>query len=573
MRDLHLWIRIDTHKKLTILTSVDSSKPRNCRGQGPTFQYALLVLLSVIARTRADGEVARFASVSSRPASATLGTELYRARNPKTAIGKFWHDAIDCQSTQEEKLTLRLKSDIVSHVHFIRTDDMTLGRLKESVTMDSEEQALHLLTLVMKAWEQIKENAYYDIIRPKRLADHARERLRAEISLDLGDRLRQEAQKLLADCGRASLSFVDDAIAIGDVSGAGLRMSVVLEQPYIESEDEIADAFTPEIFASRRPRWLDGYCDVAHSKIRASLTTFEDKQPGHACKIGVARFDSSLAVARPELPALAIRPLNHLLTDVFNRKLADARLRDDSDAENVWQECMRRSLQPAHGPQQVIAFACPSQLFLEVAIVSIDLRVPILVKDARNSVYALRAVPDRVRTCGLEFGPNWSRVVHQSSSGTILDWEDVLLEALAKELCIRGAKTYRNGATVIATRPGQTLLDCGERAPQVGLFELVLQTIHLNSAILGYCVLPFNEKELREHWKQLPGQAAGGLAFDQLEFIPLNEVQAKSFAERTSSRWHGTALMRLELLQRHMHQVERACEALRAKGQASRTTR
>jgi hypothetical protein len=113
-----------------------------------------------------------------------------------------------------------------------------------------------------------------------------------------------------------------------------------------------------------------------------------------------------------------------------------------------------------------------------------------------------------------------------------------------------------------ALEKGHKLLECA-RMPRAGLFNLVLQGLHLNTAVLGYCVLPVTKSELAAHLGAL--EEARGLDFMGLKFIHLDECTkvVEDFEQAIASgepatEWHGTAVMRLQLAAKHRKTIDDA---------------
>ena len=192
---------------------------------------------------------------------------------------------------------------------------------------------------------------------------------------------------------------------------------------------------------------------------------------------------------------------------------------------------MRETLSSTQGMQ----FSCPSQLFVEFILITSDGKFPITSKSDSTSVYARRNQSKLLKTCGFEIGPNWNKVVRPSESGKV----EINLQAAAED----GLKNEYE------------MPDWAHRMQEVRLEVslFVLQTLHMNTAVLGLCRVPFSSEEL---YRSLRGKRCGGMDHADLEFVGI-ERSAEFVANYANSvEWHGTAVSRLNLLARSVKRIQ-----------------
>jgi len=361
--------------------------------------------------------------------------------------------------------------------------------------------------------------------------------------------------RALADARLGGSLVIDDAVQLCELSLDATELEVDLARSPTP-DDELNQEYTVEVHKQRHEFWVKDY-GVSGSPIvdflDRRLQTLIGRKGPHGCKVAFVDFDSTWASGHGRA-LLTVRPLNHLVTEAFNRGLALERLFDDTrpDADKLWRECARKLLQDAHAFQM----PCPSQLFVELALVTLDGWVPIAKKDAFNSIYTRRNHGIEVGTCGVEYGPRWSECIrpHTSNDRAYLSLRDTVLDALAWEYRIREAGSTRG--------PPKLSPDAFHicEVPQARFLALAVQGIHLNSALLGYCVLPVTRANLAMH---LGESNAHGLKFKGLEFIHIDDCEARVEADQRTTSWHGTALMRLHLLAANRKKIDEQLAALK----------
>lgn len=335
--------------------------------------------------------------------------------------------------------------------------------------------------------------------------------------------LERQAFDDLQESANGTRDIIGDCVELTAWTSA--RFSVRVEDP--GCSDDLNGSFSSEQRAELIETWLTPYRDPAVGRLIERNITLEKMTGVNGAKLGLASFDGG-ADAMSAGPSITVRPINHLVTAAFNRGLALERLKKksfDGELHQLWGEHLRRILS---GQMQSLHFQCPSQLFLEVALITSDGFVPITQKHKLTSVYALRNSTQMVWTCGFELGPQWGRVatVDAADDESIaeLDFHSAALEGLKNEY-------------------GLELSD--EDAQHLRLKSLVLQTLHLNTAFLGYLVLPNTREEMLEACGR---QRKGGLDHSRMYFTRFQDSD-KHLAHEDSVAWHGTAMARFRIIE------------------------
>jgi hypothetical protein len=162
---------------------------------------------------------------------------------------------------------------------------------------------------------------------------------------------------------------------------------------------------------------------------------------------------------------------------------------------------------------------CPSQLFIELAIVTKDDRVPILLKNATQSVMAKRAGKQQIFTCGPEHGFVWSKHVDETSEKKELKIETALQDAIKGELGVMNNEIL-----------------------SWEIFSLVTQHLHLNTALLGVVKINLSSIELEQRLKTTAKYHDG-----VERFLTRDQLWDQIHSDFGREMWHGTGLMRLSL--------------------------
>lgn len=393
--------------------------------------------------------------------------------------------------------------------------------------------------------------------------DITRDRLWPEKYFERGLTVPFDAKAIRSEDGEQLVQLVgqqlgwrltDDALHVALPAPSGLRIPVRASEPtYRPDLDELRDvAYDESMHAGRVDRWLKPYKRVP-SAAQYLVQNLEHeawlgKVDSNECKIGFAALDGNSFGGTSNQPALVVRAMNHLLTFAFNRHLATARIQRLSEMEKVWRTCLEEF---AKGPSFVMP--CPSQLFIELALVTLDGDVPISRKDSKTSVYALRN-QGIVKTCGPERGSAWATALDTSvPNQAFYDVSKSVTGALSSEYRIA-----MPGATLKTPGPSLT---CAVQ-PAVSVHSLALQCFHLNSALLGICVVPFGTQELRDHLKAV--KESGGMLFGpDPEFLAFDQLDRTIRASLGTTSWHGTALARLQLLNEAKSSVEQLIESMK----------
>jgi hypothetical protein len=352
---------------------------------------------------------------------------------------------------------------------------------------------------------------------------------------------RQESANLLQTLRRDVELLNDDAFLIGRLDGqytdAILRVPNEVHVEHYEFDG--TTEHDPIRQSGLVAHWMKPYFDDVTTFVEGPL---DDSI--HNAKVALARWDgSSLGRVLP-IPAITVCPINHWVTERFNRELARVRLGVAGSgprkvrAHEVWSKCGENFFANA----QFAELKFPSQLFVELAVITSDGFVILPKKSGTNSVYAQRA-GGQVHTCGIEIGPDWRECIgNNPSNPTNFNLEPAVWNGLKRELAL--------------ARVDEQDQDClGIELKELVFDSLWAQMIHLNSAILGYCVLSLDLQTLSKHLLKLGKR--GGLIFARqrlgpdIDSIFIGTLDDHETMEELNRRnWHGTALARLEIAKR-----------------------
>jgi len=139
-----------------------------------------------------------------------------------------------------------------------------------------------------------------------------------------------------------------------------------------------------------------------------------------------------------------------------------------------------------------------------------------------------------VWTCGLEFGPNWRKVVSETEA----------IEQVEIDLVKASLAALKNEYASVVPEEAAT-------EPYFSMRSFVMQMLHLNSAFVGYWVLPVTRAELSERCK---GRTLGGLDHSNLHFRRVEDI-GNELRYEESTQWHGTAMRRMDLLRQHIGEL------------------
>lgn len=232
------------------------------------------------------------------------------------------------------------------------------------------------------------------------------------------------------------------------------------------------------------------------------------------CKVGFERLEYS-ARGVGETPRITIRPLTYWITRQFNKEIA---IQKDFQKTRIRAEYMERLLCTAED----FHCECPSALYLEVAVITEDRRIPVIFKAAKQSALSVRAGTE-IRTCGPEFGFIWARHVVASGGVFYLEVEKALHDALRDEFGVSPSEIS---------------------SWHVGSFAI--QSAHLNSALLGVVKVTLSETDLMQRLKKTKYHS------DIEEFLSENQLFDKIQSDFGKGQWHATGLLRLTLAAQYL---------------------
>jgi len=354
--------------------------------------------------------------------------------------------------------------------------------------------------------------------------------------------------RALADARLAGFSTIDDAVKICDLHFDATEIQVSIARPRTP-DDELDGEYSVDTHALRWKTWardFDGPSGSVGAFLERRLHALLGRKGPHACKVGFVEFDATATAGHGDT-LFTVRPVNHLITEAFNRGLALERLFAETHpvAEVLWRDCARQLLSGAN----TFRMMCPSQLFIELAVITTDGWVSCAKKAAFNSIYTRRNHGTEVWTCGVEYGPRWTECIRpiDGADRAMLSLRDAVLDALAWEYQIRAASSNRGSPKL----PADSFLACDVQQARIRAFAV--QGIHLNAALLGYCVLPITREALATH---LGTRSAHGLNFRDLHFLHLDECAGRVKTYEHTTSWHGTALMRLQVLVDHRVEID-----------------
>jgi hypothetical protein len=349
---------------------------------------------------------------------------------------------------------------------------------------------------------------------------------------------------------RGGRPYTDDALEISpyDIPADSLAVKILYG---FDPHGDVFDGRTNPIPSrSLVDGWFRSYHPLAREYFEEQLGEHQSRTT-HDCKIGFVSFDSSLNGKDVSEPLLEIRPLNHLVTELFNRSLGKKRVTANTDPQSnrIWEG----GITGLFARPQDYRMILPSQLFIEFALVTSDGQVPISTKMATNAIYAFRNNGKPVLTCGLEYGPNWVDCVDSNAFKGRINLMAASLKALKTEYSIE----YMDSGTEGTPAPDHLY---SPKKPVFRFTSLVLQGVHLNAALLGYCILPFSRAVLEKHLKK--AGTLKGLDFRKMEWLSLSDCEARVEQDQAGSSWHGTALKRLQCLADNRYRIEELLPAM-----------
>jgi glycosyltransferase involved in cell wall biosynthesis len=247
-------------------------------------------------------------------------------------------------------------------------------------------------------------------------------------------------------------------------------------------------------------------------------------------KLGIKLIRPLVDIHNEKHPSIIVHPLSYRSTDLYNRRLVKGKVPTLSggthlypDLVKLYDECIKSLLRSS----ETYKFPCPSQLFIELALVASDHQV-LLVRKKAAVGSGVVAELGRAWTCGPEFGLTFS---HLNDDKLML--HTAIVDSVEKEFGLRS-----------------------EDIEYWHLDGLCLQFIHLNTALYGYCKTYLTGEELKKRFKaKKSNQFYIELEdFTQTEFIkPYPElVDLKNLPDILTEEkrhdgmyWHPSARIRL----------------------------
>lgn len=356
--------------------------------------------------------------------------------------------------------------------------------------------------LLLFAWDILSEG-----VRQKLAAN------RSEQSLDRQKFAANETREELEQFQATHLTCVDQAVQLyrGEGITTNQYISTIVARRYSRDLYELKQIDADDVtrLAAEWPRSVQKFLEERRDREGSGVSN---------CKVGFARLDYS-QIAVGNKAKLHIRPLSYWVTRQFNKELARKK---QVHTESLRKEYFERIVCSAED----FLCECPSQLFVETVIITSDGWIPIMSKNTSFSVAGVRhAAP--VLTCGPELGLEWARHVREESSEYLLDIEAAVLDGLALELSIPADQVSR------------WRIEC-----------LALQSLHLNTALLGIVVLTQSRSDLSMNLE-------GRRYFSEpLEFLAGSEILDRIQSDFGKEKWHPTALMRLSLAAEYLDSIE-----------------
>jgi len=355
---------------------------------------------------------------------------------------------------------------------------------------------------------------------------------------DTGFYASQEVKKKLGQPGPGRFFAIDDSIRLVELDLNGHSEN---DSDSLKVECKIAAGLTikPEVM---NPSTEDLHTSIEHfdDKIRSYLknqSSFRYIEPESnkplrksEWKIGLDLVELPVDTPKKKSIAITIRPLTYLATELFNRRVVRAKAADFYNVEHDFREVVE--LYEAYattllGISEPITpesyqFSFPSQLFVEVAVLTSDKKVMLVRKTAGTGAGVVAEV-GRAWTCGPEFGLTFNHLQDNNS---------ILLHAAIAE----GLKTEFGISS--------------DKIKSWHIDGLCLPLIHLNTALYGYCIITMNSTELVESFRRNKSKQFDSTV--EPELIELSDIPKILSREKRHDgfSWHPTAKIRLHSLLR-----------------------
>ena len=383
------------------------------------------------------------------------------------------------------------------------------------------------VNLLLYAWELIRHRAQRSLV-------HHRDKKKSQ---EKNEYAAKWVLDELVSYHAESLKCINTAIELysgPDLVGSQSTIPVAINSahPYNEDLHEIESPNQDQLDKLSK-EWPDDIPKHLQEKARSGKKVSDKFE----CKVGFEQIDfSKRGMTKEENPSLSIRPLNYWVTLKFNKELAKYQ------GQNEYHKRLRKQYaERLFVSTEDFYCECPSQLFLEVAVITKDDRVPILLKDATQSVMAQtqndpvpkdtaqsvmaqtqedkKEAKTTIRTCGPEYGFVWSQHVEEISGNPHLNIEKALQDALKNELGIKSSEIL-----------------------SWEISSFTIQHLHLNSALLGVVKIDLPTPEFTQRLKAKKKYHAG-----VEKFLNKHQLFKQIESDFNEKKWHGTGLMRLAL--------------------------
>ncbi len=329
----------------------------------------------------------------------------------------------------------------------------------------------------------------------------------------------------IINAGLTSLFAIDDSIRLIQLNLNGqtetdsdtLKVEVVKPEGFEVDKD---DKFPTQ---NQLDLSISDFNETARNYIESSAGFPPDGNKAE-WKIGLAMVRLSVGIFDESEPAIFIRPLSFRVTNVFNRQIVywkNSALAGSLESHNPLSTAYEASLRGLLLNNQSFNFKFPSQLFVELAIVSKDEKIMLVKKEKLGP--GVVASLGMSWTCGPEFGLT---LKHLNEDGSI-NIHQAVVSSIEKEFGISA-----------------------DHLVSWHISGLAVQVVHLNSALYGYCQVNLTGDELcklfmRRKSDQFVTTEIGPKPYPELYHISdLRNVLSEDVRYDGDS-WHPTAKIRL----------------------------
>jgi hypothetical protein len=334
-----------------------------------------------------------------------------------------------------------------------------------------------------------------------------------------------EIKKLLINCGLTSFFAIDNSIRLIELNLNG-QLNASPDSLKVESKfPSDLEIVWNDKFPSKEQ--LELSIHDYHQEVQDYITKQADFYPSQSpaeWKIGVAFVRKGVEIFDEITPSIIIRPLNYRVTNVFNRQIViwkNAVLAGTTMSSEELENAYAIALSILLSNSQTFNFQAPSQLFVEMAILSNDNNIILVKKDkAGPSVVASLGMS---WTCGPEVGLTFK---HLNDDETI-NLNEAIVDSLKIEFGITEDKIM-----------------------SWHISGMALQTIHLNTALYGYCTINLTGKEICKTFMerkstQFIASETGAKPYPELYHVDDLRSILNEDERYDGDRWHPTAKIRL----------------------------